>query len=200
MLRYSTSQDKKLNKLHELIISVGNVEDDVERDKVRLGKAQQLSYIIITSLSALTLSALASLAPFHSSQVWDKVIMECVTNPAQASEKCPEGYLRGSTPLNMFLYYGKPPLAVVESLYEAHKDAISEVDSTSDVPLHTAVYKKSSLDVIEYLYSLWPEAIERQNKQGWLPIHYACGHGQANQSVMEFLHSKYPSGLRVEDR
>eukprot|EP00520_Triparma_pacifica_P020589 CAMPEP_0118672262 /NCGR_PEP_ID=MMETSP0785-20121206/22444_1 /TAXON_ID=91992 /ORGANISM="Bolidomonas pacifica, Strain CCMP 1866" /LENGTH=2130 /DNA_ID=CAMNT_0006567207 /DNA_START=45 /DNA_END=6434 /DNA_ORIENTATION=- len=132
-------------------------------------------------------------------KLWDDVIVDCVSNPSHAAQKCPSGYLMGSMPLNMALYLGKVPLAAVEALYAAHPPSISIADNSGDLPLHNAVYKQSSFDIISYLFPLFPKAIEHQDRNGWLPIHYACGHGRAGLPVLKFLVERYREGLTVQD-
>lgn len=68
----------------------------------------------------------------------------------------------GHTPLHLVLRHN-PPLAVVDALYEAYKDALCIAEKkTGYLPLHVACLVGCNVDVVRFLIEKYPDALSHR--------------------------------------
>ena len=79
----------------------------------------------------------------------------------------------GMTLLHAVIKYN-PPIQVLESMIQAHSDAISGQDCLGRTPLHVACGVGSDSSIIRMLVRAYPEACDVQDVDGRTPLHLAC--------------------------
>jgi ankyrin repeat protein len=86
---------------------------------------------------------------------WESLL----THIDRFAEEAAEKDMFGHTPLHLLLRHN-PPLAVVNALYEAYKDALCQAeDATGYLPLHVACLMGCSVDVVRFLIEKYPHAL-----------------------------------------
>mmetsp|Transcript_22921 Transcript_22921/g.47821 ORF Transcript_22921/g.47821 Transcript_22921/m.47821 type:complete len:293 (-) Transcript_22921:678-1556(-) len=89
----------------------------------------------------------------------------------------------------------KPPLSLVELMYNSNPKAIAMRESRrGSLPLHYACAFEASLDVVQFLFSKHPDAVKTPRKDMVFPIHLACGYYMGQPEVINFLLDQYPNG------
>jgi ankyrin repeat protein len=79
----------------------------------------------------------------------------------------------GMTLLHAVIKYN-PPIQVLESMMQAHSDAIKGQDCLRRTPLHVACGTGSDSSIIRLLVRAYPEACDVQDVDGRTPLHLAC--------------------------
>eukprot|EP00980_Cylindrotheca_fusiformis_P007082 scaffold1482_cov120-Cylindrotheca_fusiformis.AAC.24 len=91
-----------------------------------------------------------------------------------------------------------PPVAVVEALLKANKNAVNAKGEKGYLPLHYAC-ACASATVVEKLLKAYPEAAKIRNESDlMLPLHIASKWG-FSKGVMNVLLASYPEGSKVRD-
>ena len=86
---------------------------------------------------------------------WESLL----THISRFAEEAAEKDKFGHTPLHLLLRHN-PPLAVVDALYEAYKDALCQAeDKTGYLPLHVACLMGCNVDVVRFLIEKYPHAL-----------------------------------------
>ena len=92
----------------------------------------------------------------------------------------------------------RPPLYVVEAVYEANPDAVFVKEPHKQaVPLHLASAFEASLDVVQFIYQKHPGALQVPRTDGVLSTHLACGFYLGNPSVVHFLLDQFPQAAEA---
>jgi len=92
----------------------------------------------------------------------------------------------------------KPPLEVLQYLYNANQDALSSKEKYGMLPLHVACQNGASVEVILFLLREHKEAASVADNHGLLPLHLACTEGLPVAVIVELLRA-YPHGLNAYD-
>jgi hypothetical protein len=132
---------------------------------------------------------------------WKSVIARLECNPDEANDKLVGVMTRGGfqasagmTPLH-YACERKPPIEVVEALFEANPEAISQrMMPGGFLPLHIACTWHSSPTVISALLSADPTTAKVVDELGNRPLHTACFSG-ANLAIVQDLLMAYPKAV-----
>jgi ankyrin repeat protein len=101
------------------------------------------------------------------------------------------------TPLHWVLRE-RPPMDVVELLWNSAPETLRMKDDHGWLPLHLACFKGASLEVVKLLIEVYPGGTMVRDDAGWLPIHVACCH-VSSLDVVHLLIQTFPEGLTVQD-
>jgi ankyrin repeat protein len=109
-------------------------------------------------------------------RLWDELeecsekrsLFKMISQHIQQSEK-----FNGMTLLHAVIKYN-PPIQVLESMIQAHSDAIMGLDCLGRTPLHVACGTGSDSSIIRVLVRAYPEACDVQDVDGRTPLHLAC--------------------------
>ena len=90
----------------------------------------------------------------------------------------------------------RPPLDVLEVVYQAHKTAVTVPETTREsLPLHYACGFGASVDVVQYLYEAYPSSISAGRTDMVTPLHLACAYYKGGRpDVINFILDKNPKG------
>ena len=114
----------------------------------------------------------------HNRQ-WEKLeevaeqrdLFKMISEHIQQSEE-----FNGMTLLHAVIKYN-PPIQVLETMIQAHSDAIRGQDCLGRTPLHVACGTGSDSSIIRMLVRVYPEACDVQDIDGRTPLHIACDVG-----------------------
>ncbi|KAL7455741.1 hypothetical protein ACHAWC_007977 [Mediolabrus comicus] len=97
-----------------------------------------------------------------------RALFKMISEHIQQSEE-----FNGMTLLHAVIKYN-PPIQVLESMIQAHSDAIRGQDCLGRTPLHVACGTGSDSSIIRMLARAYPEACDVQDVDGRTPLHLAC--------------------------
>lgn len=133
---------------------------------------------------------------------WEGILARCESDPADFAEIV-SATVRGGYPARVTPLYlvaeRNPPLDVVETLVEIHRDAVSRRKNPGgQLPLHAACTWGASSGVIAYLLAANPSAARNPDDLSNLPLHCACYSG-ADEEIIEALLCTYPRSVWVRN-
>ena len=97
-----------------------------------------------------------------------RALFKMISEHIQQSEE-----FNGMTLLHAVIKYN-PPIQVLESILQAHSDAIKGQDCLGRTPLHVACGTGSDPSIIRMLVRAYPEACDVQDVDGRTPLHLSC--------------------------